>query len=104
LLTDGKVNIMTFWVKIISNKGTLLHKAYSQLREYADKGCHYGNLNWAFYVNCWMLNMWNEHDSMLPSIHYIKQRIVDIHIQEWIAAVNASVKLCSYAMFKQLLV
>jgi hypothetical protein len=41
---------MKCWVKIMSDKGTLLHNAYSQLREDADKGCHYGNHNWAFNV------------------------------------------------------
>jgi hypothetical protein len=76
-LTERKVNIMKFWVKIISDKGTLLHKAYSQSREDADTGCHYGNLNWTFNVkqllaNSNMLNMWNEQDTMIPSIHYVK--------------------------------
>jgi hypothetical protein len=81
-----------------------MHKAYSHLHEDADKGCHNGNLNWAFNVkqllaNCGMLNMWNEQYSMIPSIN--KQRIVHIHIQEWTASVNAWVKLCSYAIFTQ---
>jgi hypothetical protein len=45
--------------------------------------------------------MWNEQGSMIPSIYYIKHRIVDIHIQEWTTSVNASVILGSYDMFKQ---
>jgi exonuclease III len=106
LTTERKICIVRFWIRIISNRSTLLYKVYTLMRNDADNGCHYNKLNWAYNVkklltDCGMLNVWNDQDVNIPSFYFIKQRIVDISVQELKAVVTASEKLCTYAIFKQ---
>jgi hypothetical protein len=44
------INLVKFWMKIISNKNTLLFKIYSIMRNDADSECHYSNLSWVYNV------------------------------------------------------
>jgi hypothetical protein len=89
----------------MSNKDTLVYKAYTMLRNDADAGNDYKKLNWASHVKtilteCGLLNVWNDQDLYVSCLSAIMERITDIAAQNWYGDVANSSKLSTYVLFK----
>lgn len=105
----AKERSIKYWVKILSNKNTLMYKLYKfqcdeinlQLRpsrfrhkQYWTEGIKHLLENLGFH------HLWLNQDSEVPCFGLIKNRIRDQFMQSWYASISNSSKLEYYCQFK----
>ena len=82
LIAFRQLEMLNYWVKVIRTDDPLLHSTYSMLRQDADQGNTYNNLNWAFHVKTTLdqlgfSNVWLDQDNLagipMPQIRQSKK-------------------------------
>jgi hypothetical protein len=106
MIINRKLIMIKYWIKILStNDDSILYKTYKILQTDADNNLNYNKLNWAYQIKCileesGLNNIWqNQHITQI-NFEIIKQRILDIHNQTWIAEITSSRRLETYCIFK----
>jgi hypothetical protein len=100
-----KFHIIKYWIKILSNKNSLLYRTYNLLRIDADSDIDYKGQNWASNVKqllnlLGLNNLWIFQDTIVPIFNVIKRRIIDQFLQSWHGTLLDSNKMNTYAQFK----
>ena len=98
--------MLNYWAEVIRTDDLLLHSTFSMLRQDADQGNTYNNLNWAFHVKTTFdqlgfSNVWLDQDNIagIPMLQ-IRQRLLDQYNQTIISSLNESQNLKLYRRFK----
>ena len=96
LIAFRQLKMLNYWAKVIRTDDPLLHSTYSMLRQDADQGNTYNNLNWAFHVKTTLdqlgfSNVWLDQDNLagIPTPQ-IRQRLLDQYNQTIISSLKES--------------
>ena len=101
-----KLKMIKFWLKLLQQKETsLLFKTYYMLKTDVENGLTYDQNNWAYHIKiildqAGLSYLWQNQFNMLLNYNTIKQRIIDIYQQTWYSAINNSLRLKTYCLFK----
>ena len=103
MLQKRQERLLSYWLKILENTDSLMHKIFITLVEDSNKG----KTNWASKIRDILFalglnNYWLQQDANIISIDVIKQRITDQNIQRWRSKLTLSSKLNFYCKFKEL--
>ena len=105
LIAFRQLKMLNYWAKVIRTDGPLLHSTYSMLRQDADQGNTYNNLNWAFHVKTTLdqlgfSNVWLDQDNLAGTpMPQTRQSLLDQYNQTIISSLNESQKLTLYRRF-----
>lgn len=107
LIVFRQLRMLSYWTKIIRSQDPLLRSMYCMLRDDADQGNTYNNLNWASHIKSLLdqlgfSNVWlnQDHLACIP-VPQIRQRLFDQSNQAIITSVNESHKLTLYRRYKK---
>ena len=99
--------LIKYWLKIINSDNSLIKTMYTMMKDDVENNITYGGMNWAFQIKnilikIGMNNLWQNQDNLPNNLNYknIKQRIIDIHMQNWYTIINNSRRLSSYCIYK----
>ena len=101
-----QIRMLIYWSRIIKSQDPLICSVYAMLRNDADQGHTYNNLNWASHIKSFLdqfgfSNVWLDQDDLtcIP-LPQIRQRLIDQCNQSIITAANGSQKLILYNQYK----
>lgn len=107
LIVFRQLRMLNYWKKLINSQDPLLRSVYCMLRNDADQGITYNNLNWAFHIKTLLgqlgfSNIWLDQDHLagIP-MSQIRQRLFDQCNQSIISSINESHKLNFYRRYKK---